>query len=313
VRFHPLHSSALLAALAIRLSAGSVVAQQPTAIPRLRAASGAAPDTVTVGDRFRVLLRVAAPAGARVSFGALPTTDSVQSVGRLRVSLDARGGAVATYTLAAWATGDSLSAVVPVTISLPGGESSRHRAPLRLPVVRSVLPADGEEVRPRSARGLLPFPGARPLRWPWMAAAALLAALALAAGLWLRRRRRRSAPPVDPREAALAELDRIAALQISSAPDAERVVALTTRALRVLLAATQPGLGEDLTSGEVVLGLGRAWGDADAVRELGGLLDRGDRVKFARAGAGADEARRFVETARAWVASRAAPGRREAA
>jgi hypothetical protein len=272
---------------------------------------GVVPDTVTVGDRFRAYLRVTLPPGARVEFSPLPPGDSLQLVDSVRV-LDARGGAAAAYPLTAWFTGDSLAALAPLVVVLPGGERHSYRVPLRLPVVRSVLPDTGA-VPPKPAKGFLFLPGQRPGR-PWWPAAALVALLVAALLAWrLLRRAPGAEERLDPRTEALVRLEAIAATRERSTPD--RLYAAVTRVLRDYLLRVDPRLGEDLTTSELLARVGHGDDAALDAPRLAALLHQADPVKFGGAIPGPGVAERFLDDARAWVeANPAAPApRREAA
>lgn len=292
----------LVAAGLLLLAAGPLRAQEAAA-PPLRVSSAVAPETVTVGDRFRSVLQVVAPPGARVDFSPLAIGDSLQPADSLRV-IPGRGGEppIASYSLVAWVAGAPLSARVPVRVVLADGSAATYLVPLRLPVVASMLPADTAGLEPRPARGEIPVGGgARPL-WPWIAAAAVALAL-LAAGarlLLARRGTGRSEEPISPRERALAALERAAA---AAGPPEEAVYPPASRALRAYLAELDARWGVDLTTRELLERL-RTGGVPEEPREvLRVLLQHADRVKFARYAPRREEVEGFLSAARRWVAA----------
>lgn len=299
-------------ALVCSVAAGPAAAQGTPAGPtgaagEARFAVAARPDTVTVGDRFVSTVRVVAPPGARVEFTALAVSDSVQPIDTLRAGVAGQGSVAAAYSLVAWVAGVPLEARAPVRVTLPDGTTRRYLVPLALPTVRSVLPPDTAGLRPRAARGVVALPR-REIPWLPLVAGGL-AAGALAA-LWWHRRRPRPPPRRNPREEALAALDRLAPL----AGDQGALHAAVSRVLRRYLAAVDPGWGEPWTTTEL-----RARLRADGVDEvwlaaLAGLLERADRAKFARAQPSPAETEELVVQARRWVESYPpAPAPREAA
>lgn len=296
---------ARVAAAALALLASPLPAQEPAAAGRaepLRVSSAVAPETVTVGDRFRSVLQVVAPEGATVEFAPLPVEDALQPADSLRV-LPGRAGEppIAAYSLVAWVADAPLRVQVPVRVGRADGTAATYLVPLRLPVVRSVLPADTSEIRPRPARGLirsLPAPAAW---WPWLA----VAVLALGAGGWLLLRRRGAPSPdaAGPRERALRELDDLARDWAAGATDAARLYPAASRALRGYLQALNAEWGPDLTSRELLDRLERDAVEDEARLSLARLLEHADRVKFARYSPPSGETERFLAGARAWVLS----------
>lgn len=287
------------AAVALVLAAAGPAAARQAA-PPLRVSSAVAPETVTVGDRFRSVLQVVVPEGASVEFSPAAVGDTLQPADSLRV-IPGRAGEppIAAYSLVAWVAGTPLEARVPVRVALADGSAATYLVPLRLPVVRSVLPADTAGLEPRPAHGVLPLPDEPRPWWPWAALAALLLALA-AAGSWFHRRRASARPGAElpPRERALAALERIAA---GGAAPGAALYPPVTRVLRGYLAEAGARWGADLTTRELLERL-REDGVAEEHREpLAALLRHADRVKFARHSPAAGEVERFLVGAREWI------------
>ncbi|HUE96880.1 MAG TPA: hypothetical protein VMN39_09480 [Longimicrobiaceae bacterium] len=265
---------------------------------------GVEPRRVTVGEPFLSVVRVSAPAGVRVEFGAFAGGDSLQSVSDPLTLGDVAGdGAAVAYRLVAWVPETPLSAAVPIRLVEPGGQARIHLVRLRLPAVASVLPAEEAEIEPRPAKGLLPVPGTEPgLPW-WYWALALLGALVAAALAIDRLRRRdggRAEAAVPPREWALRQLETIPVPPTSSAD----VLALYRRASRILrryMERVEPRLGTDLTSDEVVRALAAAGGPMADAAELAGILAAADRVKFSGIPAPADDAVAWLGGVRGWI------------
>jgi hypothetical protein len=223
----------------------------------------------------------------------------------------------------AWIAGLRPEHSVPIVVIGPGGDSTAYLVPLRLPFVRSVLPADTTGLRPKPAKP--PLPLGRPREWYRLALVGLAVAAALTVLAWLYRRRRRpvAAIPLDPREAALAELERLRAgvlEPLRAGPvDASAYAAAYTAGLRVLrefVAAVRPDWGLELTGGELVERLAAARLPAETTGELRSLVGRAEPVKFAGTEPAFADAERFWAGLEAWVASfplPAEPGPREAA
>lgn len=271
----------------------------------LSAAAGVAPDTVTVGDHFRVLVRVRAPAGATVVFPPFNLIEPVESVDSVRVRRDSLGAWTATYSLTAWITSDSLVAAIPFRVRSADGSSRDLRVRVELPHVRSVLPADSALHVPKPAKAVLPIVVAAPTPRGWLLPAVLLGLVFLAI-VWLAVRRRRLTIPTlgDARAAALAKLREIEGAGLLARGEVHEYHVRTSRVLREYLAAAA-ALGEDLTSSELLRAMRLRSADPATVAELERLLREADRVKFAGPGAGrgAVGGRTHGEGVSAWISA----------
>jgi len=296
----------LIAAAALWLAAGAAGAQQ---FP-VKAGVTAAPDTVRIADPFRVTVGIRAPRGATIEFPR--TTDSTASVQSLD-PVDVRTSADTTvteqyadYRVAAWDVGDQPIRLAEVIVRYNGAE---RRIVLSGAVfVRSVLPADTAQRKPKPPRALFEF---NPFPW-WLVAA--IAAAVIGLGLliwwWIRRRRRpKPALVVDPFERAVAEFQRIESLGLVDAGERGRYVALTVEVLRDYLSARYAEAALSLTSTE----LQRAVRPLPHVpiERLTRLLTDADLIKFARRPVSSDRAREIGREAKIIVseehkASRAA-------
>ncbi|MBW3571010.1 MAG: DUF4381 family protein [Gemmatimonadetes bacterium] len=257
------------------------------------------PDTVAVGDRIRAAVFVRAPEGARVELVVPPARDGTyQTVDSLRVyPPDADGLHRAVATMVVWVTDPAGAAPAEVRVTLPDGAAGTIPVQLPLPFVRSVLPADSTQ--PRPPRDIIPL-ARRDWTWAWIAGAIALA-LALLAIWWMRARRRSVLAPADPREHALAELDRLRASGAIERNDVEAFSAELSRILREFAAAVDPRLGTDLTTEELLDHLRRTGAREEDVRSVAGALTHADLAKFARTRATPERALEDWEAARRWV------------
>jgi len=287
-------AAATVAILAIALGTSRrAMAQQF----QVKAGVTVAPDSVRVGDPFRVTVGIHAPPGATIEFPR--TTDSssaVQSIDSVsvRTSGDTTGvEQYADYRVAAWDVGSQPVRLPDAIVRLNGVE--RHVRLASTVFVRSVLPADTAQRQPKPQRDifdLTPF--------PWWLLAAILAALIIIGLLvwwWIRRRRR--PPPVvvvDPFEQAVAEFQRIEALGLLDAGERGRYVTLMIEVVRDYLAARYTEANLSLTSTELQY-TARALPHVPADR-LTRLLTDADLIKFARRPVSTDRSREIGREAR---------------
>jgi hypothetical protein len=273
------------ALIALFLCVSSVAqAQEP---PRpLRFSTAVVPETVTVGDRFRSVLRLDG-LHSGVEFMQMPVGDTVQPVDSLQILTGENPTAV--YSLVAWQTGDDLEARVPVRVQLATGEFATYIVGLRLPVVRSVLPEDTTALTPRPHRAVFSLPlGAGGAWWIWLILA--LVALIVGAVVWWRHRGQPSVrSAVEPRREALRRLEELREAGLVTAEHHLVLYPAVTRILRDYLAAVDSRWGRDLTSSELISSTAFAEGEAGLSVELGSVLSHADAVKFGRRTPSADE------------------------
>ena len=212
------------------------------------------PDTVTVGDPFRVTVRIRAPLGAAVEFPAGP--DSGAAVEALDPRQERQGpdstqlDVTGNWRLAAWDTGDLPLRMRDIVVRLDGRE---RRIPLSALTVhvKSVLPADTTKRIPKPQRALFEF--GRPW-WYWLLAA--LAAIGLI-GLfwwwWRRRRKRRQGEVEDPFADAETAFERVERLALVEAGERSRYVALMVEVLRTYLSRILAEAHPSLTTGELLI------------------------------------------------------------
>lgn len=238
-------------------------------------------DTVTVGDPFRVALRMRAPRGAIVEFPSAPdSSTALEPLDPVVVQPTADSTVVdqtATYRMAAWDIGT-------FSIRFPDVLVTENGLTRRVPVgnvaqitVVSVLPADSAQRVPKPPRDV--FAPAIPLWW-WLLVAAAVAALAFL--LWRALRRRRpphSAVVVDPYAEALAEFARLDAMGFAQAGEHGHYAAMCADILRTYLSRVLPNAPVSHTSGELVASLR---GDrVTPLTRLQRVLHDVDLVKFA--------------------------------
>jgi len=306
--------------------AGSVwpaaaVAQPGTVHERAHLQSSVSPTLLKLGQRATYRGRVVLPAGIGVHFES-PAAGGAFSWGRPAVrrgriddprSMDfGKDSVVVTIPLQVFETG---------RVSVPGLRFQVDRlAPSnqpvagRLPVVQllvapTVTAADSAaELRP--VRGPLLAPWWERIAWGMVLAALVVLAVIVAVVVWWRRRKPAVAPvrvaPAAPRlrrDPAQLALAALAALRAQRLPEqgqhGEHALGLT-RILREYLEAKliTPRPGD--TSAELLTRLSAALPAEDVVR-LEGLLGFWDRVKFARAPMGLEEARRCEDAVEALV------------
>jgi hypothetical protein len=264
---------------------------------QVKAGVTVAPDSVRVGDPFRVTVGIHAPPGATIEFPR--TTDSssaVQSIDpvSVRTSGDTTGvEQYADYRVAAWDVGPQPVRLPDAIVRLNGVE--RHVRLASTVFVRSVLPADTAQRQPKPQRDifdLTPFP------W-WLLAAILAALIIIGLLVWWWTHRRRRPPPmvvVDPFEEAVAEFQRIEALGLLEAGERGRYVTLMIEVVRDYLAARYTEANLSLTSTELQY-TARALPHVPADR-LTRLLTDADLIKFARRPVSSDRSREIGREAR---------------
>jgi hypothetical protein len=281
----------------LALSAATARAQQF----QVKAGVNVSPDTVKVGDPFRVTVGIRAPRGATIEFPrATDSASTVQSLDPVAVRTSSDTTATeryADYRVAAWDVGQQAIRLADAIVRYNGVE---RRVPLSGAVfVQSVLPADSAQRVPKPPRALFelnPF--------PWWLIALLIAAAIITGWLiwwWFRRRRKKATPViVDPFAHAKSEFQRIEALGLLDAGERGRYVALMVDVVRDYLAARHAQAALSLTSTE----LERTVRALPTVPEdrLTRVLTEADLIKFARRPVSTDRAREIGREARTIVA-----------
>lgn len=302
-----------LAAGLLAVWSATAAAQEPPVTDRVQYGITQSADTVTVGDPFRVVVRVRAPLGSVIEFPAGPDTSGpVQLLDPATPVARQDPRAVdqsATYRVAAWDVGTLPIVVGDLVIRGPGGVQ-RVTVPQESVHVRSVLPADSTERVPKPVR---PIFGERATPW-WVWALVGLAVLLLLIGIWWWLRRRRRPPGIAPEDAyarAQAEFARVDQLGLIEVGERGRYVALVVEIMRDYLSARHPDARMSHTSTELLLAL-RGRNSIPAER-LGAVLAETDLVKFARRTVSPDRARQIAADARSVVETVESAVRRAAA
>lgn len=268
----------------------------------VKAGVTASPDSVRIGDPFRVTVGIRAPRGATIEFPrTMDSAAAVQSLDPVVVRTSADTTATeqyADYRVAAWDVGSQPIRLAEILVRVNGVE--RRVGVSGNVFVKTVLPADSAQRIPKPPRALFEF-SAYPW-WLWALIAAAIIAIGLLIWWWIRRRLRRPKPVVvvDPFVHAESEFQRIEALGLVEAGERGRYVTLMVEVLRDYLAARHQQAALSLTSTE----LHRVVRDVSTVPQdrLIRLLTDADLIKFARRPVSSERAREIGREARAIVA-----------
>lgn len=297
--------------VALLLQVVSPPAAAPTAAPKpvpefpVQLGVRLTPDTVTVGQKFVVLVKVRAPVGATIAFptesdsAAKATATATQMIGKpaVQTTQDSAGvTGIAAYRLAAWDVESQPLGIGDIVVRLNGKTGYVSLGSTHV-FVKSVLPADTAKRVPKPARPPIEI---KPFDWlPWLIALAALVVAGILWRLWVWYRDRKNAP-LDPFTAAEREFARIEAMGLVAAGEGERHAVLMSEAMRDYLSARAPGVERSQTSSELLASASWIHGIA---KGLGDLLWRTDLVKFAAARLEPDEAEKLGVAARNVVSS----------
>lgn len=260
------------------------------------------PDTVTVGDPFRLTIRIHAPRGASVEFPAGP--DSGAAVEALDPRQEGQGpdssamDVTGVWRLAAWDIGDQPLRIKDVIVRFERRERRVTLGGLHV-FVKSVLPADTTKRIPKPQRAIFEF------GFPWwywlLAALAAIGIIGLFWWWWHRRRSRKKAEVDDPFGDAEAAFDRVERLGLVEAGERGRYVALMIEVLRTYLSRGIPDAHAALTTNELLIAVRD--NRLVPVNRLALALADADLVKFARRATTAERARELGAEARGIVAA----------
>ncbi len=259
----------------------TLVAMQSAQDIRVQRAIVVQPETVTVGDPFRVIVRVKAPLGADIGFPDAPdSAGKVEAIDPVQITTAQDSTATdqtAVYRVAAWDVGRIAIRLGNVRVAIgrevtevPLGEVSIF--------VASVLPADTTLHVPKPARDVLAIPAPW---WLWLLVALAISAIAALVWWWLRRRHRlKLITPIDPYEEALAGFARVQGLGLVEAGERGRYVALMVEVLREYVARIDEGADLALTTAELLSSIQEV--SLIPANRLAALLVEADLIKFAR-------------------------------
>ena len=263
--------------------------QAPTGELQVQMGYRVNPDTVLIGQPFRLFVKVHAPTGVRFEFPAGPDTTSQNGIrpielrGERLVTMLA-DTAVALYNLVAWDIGVQPLKFPDVRVTFEGQERRPSLAGAFV-FVKSVLPADTALRVPKPARPLIVLPVFNWLLWLALLAAAIVATL-----IWWAWRRYRNRPkkPIDPYLRAQQEFARIEQKRLLEDGRYSEYYAEMVDVTREYLAARVTGVRRSDTTSELL----RTMQPRENVEaELPRLLERADLVKFARGPITLEEAR----------------------
>lgn len=239
------------------------------------------PESVTVGDPFRVTIRIRAPKGTVLEFPQGPdTTTGVEPLDRVLVTPGTDTSVVdhtATYRLAAWDVGRLPIRFDDVLLKVNGRERRIGVGTDLAIEVTSVLPADSALRVPKPVRPVYEF--GVPW-WYWLIVALLAAAIATLLWWWWRRRRNPAAIRRDPYEEAVLAFDHADSLGLIAAGEAGHHLALVAEVLRVYLSRVVPAARISWTTSELAVALRGE--SLVPLPRLARVLHDIDLVKFAR-------------------------------
>ena len=247
------------------------------------------PDSVTVGDTFTITLSANHSPDYHVTFPRVPAQWGEFEIRGQRPlpTIDNGDGTLTSSTeieAALFRPGKHATPSLSVSVRRPDGSVVyRPARPIDVTVESVLTPEDTDkrDIRPQAE---IPVPAI----WPWAAGgAAAIGLLAVAGGLILRRKFMGDSnlppePQIPPAEVALAELDRIEALNLPAQDCFEEHYVLVSACLRRYLEGRFGIPALDLTTRQIkeLMSARRARG-VD-LRGFGQILDESDLVKFAR-------------------------------
>jgi hypothetical protein len=287
------------AVLSLLLLAAAPLAAQA---PRLDLALS--PREVTVGDPVEVILTLQAPAATLAGDPRFPVWGASWGDAELLEKGEAQktgeSGGIATWrqriVIAAYRTGKV--DLPPVQVAVPQKDRTLQvQTPAgSVLAVRSVLPPNEKEPKPRPPAALRPLPIGAPFWWTLAGMSALCALLGWM--LWRQSRRRQSAaeaarPALPPFEELTAALDALAA-----EPSMVRLHTRLSLALRRYLGRALRVPAPESTTSEVHRLLVARRLPAPLVRQTVELLRACDLVKFARQEVGTERGQERAAAAR---------------
>ena len=277
------------------------------------------PQSVTVGDAFTLTLSASHPPDYHIAFPQVAATwgeFEVRSQTPLPTTVHDNGTVTSSVAIEVvlFSPGTHATPALSVAVRRPDGSVvNRPVRPVEI-TVESVLNANDSELRDIKPQADVPVP---PL-WPVAASgAAGLVLLAILGSIYWRRKMTPGSilathALLDPVGVALEELDRIEGLDLPSERRFKEHYTLVSDCLRVYLRGQLGVPAPDMTTPQIVETLDRTPLSPSDVRDMSGILEEADLVKFARLLPDLDEARDAVLESRKVVREIAADGGRPA-
>ena len=276
-------------------------------------------DRVTVGDVFTLTLSVSHPRDHHVVFPDVPTEWAesefeVRSATYLPTKTEDDGTLISAVTIEAvlFRPGVHPTPALSVAVRRPDGSViNRPARPIEIEVA-SVLSEGANELKDIRPQAEVPFSSVWPFGsdgsqeelWPWALGGATGLILLMIAGIvyWRRQAILQGAlvsqPPLTPLDAALQTLDSIEQRDLPADSRYAEHYELVADCLRSYLFGQFRIPAPELTTEQSVSVLDRRPVSPTDVRDLGGILEEADLVKFARLVPEAREAREVIATAR---------------
>ena len=286
-------------------------------------------ETVTVGDVFTLTLSVSHPQDHHIVFPDVPSEwgeFEVRKTTHLPTENNDDGSLTSAVRIEAalFRPGVYSTPALSVAVRRPDGRViNRPARPIEIEVA-SILEQGANELKDIRPQAEVPHPalwpfgreGAQEELWPWAAGGVtgLVALMLVATYFWWRKTMLRTAlvsrAPLTPLEAALESLNRIAQVELPSEARYAEHYELIADCLRSYLFGQFRIPASELTSEQSISVLDRRPVSPTDVRDLGGILEEADLVKFARLTPEPIEARAAIEIARRVVTGlTAAPSR----
>ena len=249
----------------------------------------ATPDTVTIGQRFRLSIELQVQPGYEVVLAQpaerLGEFDVIDFGEQPRETRGADMLIVRWFTLAGFEVGHKIVEAPPVKYRRPNEELVDAPAAHAVVTVESVLPKDAAATDVRDIRG----PEAAPIDWrPYQVGAGVLAFLGACGGLlwwWLRGRHRTAPPPPQrsPQEIAREALRALKGQGLSERGDWKEYYSTLSNIIRVYLEGRFGLRAPEMTTEEFLQATARGGQLERQHRELlGEFLVESDLVKFAK-------------------------------
>jgi hypothetical protein len=257
------------------------------------------PDSVTIGERFTVRIRVRAPKVATIRFPEVPgSAEGVDPVDPRALEEGPTGEVLdrtAAYTFVAWEVGRRGPVMEPVVVTV-GGQDRSFGVGTPTVLVRSLLPPDTAGQQPRDVRDPVRLAGRL-----WQVI--ILGIISLALLLWYlvarRRKARASAEPEVPEawQAARQAFSALEVLQLAESGEPGRHVIAHVDILRSYIERRFPAVDATLDAPAATAALAELDFPVP-VHRVTELLERDAALRFAHAAVAPDEALTLAAEAR---------------